>query len=76
MSKHRKKNPEKSIVLLETGHSNHYPEKLKYLGTVEGGLDAIAQLHFPRLSPEAATWLVENRSIKAISIDTPSIDYG
>jgi kynurenine formamidase len=33
-------------------------------------------LHFPGLSPEAAQWLVDNRNIKAIGIDTPSIDYG
>ena len=28
------------------------------------------------MSGEAAQWLVENRTIKAIGIDTPSIDYG
>lgn len=64
------------IVLLETGHSKYYPDKLKYLGTDQRGPKAIKELHFPGLSPEAATWLVENRSISAIGIDTPSIDYG
>jgi kynurenine formamidase len=64
------------IVLLETGHSKYYPDKLKYLGTNQRGAEAIKLLHFPGLSPEAATWLVENRSISAIGIDTPSIDYG
>lgn len=68
--------PENAIVLLETGHSKYYPDKLKYLGTDQRGPDAIAQLHFPGLSPEAATWLVQNRNINAIGIDTPSIDYG
>ncbi|RNC87982.1 MAG: cyclase family protein [Winogradskyella sp.] len=68
--------PDGAIVLLETGHSKHYPDKLKYLGTDQRGPDAIKLLHFPGLSPEAATWLVENRSINAIGIDTPSIDYG
>jgi len=67
---------EGSILLLETGHSKYYPDKLKYLGTDKRGDDAIALLHFPGLSPEAATWLVENRTINAIGIDTPSIDYG
>ncbi|WP_299117343.1 cyclase family protein [uncultured Winogradskyella sp.] len=68
--------PEGVIVLLDTGHSKHYPDKLKYLGTDQRGPEAIKLLHFPGLSPEAATWLVENRSISAIGIDTPSIDYG
>lgn len=65
-----------SIVLLQTGHSKYYPDKLKYLGTDERGDEAVKLLHFPGLSPEAAKWLVENRNIKSIGIDTPSIDYG
>ncbi|NAS32249.1 cyclase family protein [Flavobacteriaceae bacterium R38] len=68
--------PEGSIVLLETGYSRFYPDKIKYLGTEERGDDAIQYLHFPGLSPEAAEWLVNNRKINAIGIDTPSIDYG
>ncbi len=68
--------PDGSIVLLETGHSRYYPDKIKYLGTDQRGTEAISLLHFPGLSPEAATWLVENRKISAIGIDTPSIDYG
>ena len=68
--------PEGSIVLLQTGFSKFYPDKKKYLGTTERGEQAVAELHFPGLSPEAASWLVENRNISAIGIDTPSIDYG
>ena len=33
-------------------------------------------LHFPGLHPEAAKWLVENRKINAVGIDTASIDHG
>lgn len=65
-----------SIVLLQTGYSNYYPDKKKYLGTENRGEAAIKELHFPGLHPDAAQWLVENRTIKAIGIDTPSIDYG
>ena len=36
----------------------------------------MAELHFPGLHPDAATWLVANRNISAIGLDTPSIDYG
>jgi kynurenine formamidase len=68
--------PAGSIVLLETGYSRFYPDKQKYLGTDQRGEDAVKLLHFPGLSPEASQWLVENRNIKSIGIDTPSIDYG
>lgn len=68
--------PDESIVLLETGFSQFYPEVIKYLGTDKRGDDAVKELHFPGLSPEAANWLIENRNIKAIGIDTASIDYG
>jgi kynurenine formamidase len=36
----------------------------------------VKELHFPGLHPGAATWLSEIRKVKAIGIDTPSIDYG
>ena len=68
--------PDGSIVLLHTGHSRYYPDKVKYLGTDQRGEQAIELLHFPGLSPKAADWLVKNRKISAIGIDTPSIDYG
>lgn len=68
--------PDASIVLLETGYSQHYPDKKKYLGTENRGEAAVAELHFPGLHPDAAQWLVNNRNINAIGIDTPSIDYG
>jgi len=68
--------PEGSIVLLETGYSKYYPDKIKYLGTDLRGPEAVKLLHFPGLSPEAAEWLVRNRNIKSIGLDTPSIDYG
>lgn len=75
-NKEKIKIPKGSIVLLETGFSKYYPDKVKYMGTAERGEDAIKKLHFPGLSKEAAKWLVEQRNINAIGIDTPSIDYG
>ena len=65
-----------TIVLLRTGFGKHYPDRKKYLGTAERGPAAVAQLHFPGLHPDAARWLVSNRSIKAIGLDTASIDFG
>ncbi len=68
--------PHGAIVLLRTGFGVYWPDRLKYMGTDERGDSAVAKLHFPGLHPEAAKWLVNNRRIKAIGLDTPSIDYG
>lgn len=65
-----------SIVLLNTGSAQFWPDKVKYMGTDKRGPDAVKELHFPGLDPKAAKWLVENRRISAIGLDTPSIDYG
>lgn len=64
------------IVLLRTGYGRHWKNRQRYLGTNQTGPAAVANLHFPGLAPAAARWLVEHRSIKAIGIDTASIDYG
>jgi kynurenine formamidase len=68
--------PEGSIVLFRTGYGKFYPDAEKYFGTKERGQEAVALLHFPGLDPDAAAWLVKNRNIKAVGLDTPSIDYG
>lgn len=68
--------PEWSIVLLQTGFGKYWPDKMQYLGTDQKGSDAVKDLHFPGLDPAAAKWLIENRKIKAIGLDTASIDYG
>jgi kynurenine formamidase len=68
--------PEGAIVLLRTGFERHWPDRAAYLGTEERGPEAIPKLHFPGLHPGAARWLVEERRIAAVGIDTASIDPG
>lgn len=65
-----------TIVLVRTDYSKRWPDAARYLGTAERGEGAVAKLHFPGLHPDAARWLVENRRVKAVGIDTASIDYG
>jgi kynurenine formamidase len=65
-----------TIVLVRTDYSKRWPDAARYLGTAERGEAAVAKLHFPGLHPDAAKWLVSNRSVKAVGIDTASIDYG
>ncbi len=68
--------PRGVIVLLRTGFGKYYPDRARYMGTTERGAAAVPKLHFPGLHPDAARWLVANRQIKVIGLDTPSIDYG
>jgi kynurenine formamidase len=68
--------PDGAIVLIRTGWGVKYADRAAYLGTALTGPDAVAQLHFPGISADAAQWLVGNRKIDAVGIDTPSIDYG
>ncbi len=65
-----------SIVLIRTDYARRWPDPVAYLGTAERGEAAVAKLHFPGLHPDGARWLAERRSVKAVGIDTASIDYG
>lgn len=64
-----------SIVLFRTGWARHWPDRAAYLGTSRMGARAVSELHFPGIDSAAAQWLVD-RKVKAVGIDTPSIDYG
>ena len=68
--------PDNAVVLLRTGWDSRWPDRKMYLGTSRTGPEAVAELHFPGLDPKTAQWIVANRRIDAIGIDTPSIDYG
>lgn len=68
--------PSGVIVLLRTGFARFWPKAKTYLGTEQRGAEAVPGLHFPGLHPDAARWLIANRPIKAIGLDTASIDYG
>ena len=68
--------PDGAIVLLRTGFGKFWPDRTRYLGTDERGKAAVAKLHFPGLGAEAARWLVEQRRIRAVGLDTASIDHG
>ncbi len=65
-----------TIVLIRTDYSKRWPDAGRYLGTAERGEGAVPKLHFPGLHPDAAKWLVANRTVKAVGIDTASLDYG
>jgi kynurenine formamidase len=63
-----------SIVLLYTGWGRYWSDRKRYFGTDEPG--NTGDLHFPGCSRAAAEFLVKQRGVKAVGIDTPSIDHG
>lgn len=68
--------PENTIVLFRTGYGQFYPDREKYFGTAKKGVEAIPELHFPGIDPATTAYLVEKKKIKAMGLDTPSMDYG
>lgn len=68
--------PGGAVLLIRTGWSAMWNDRARYLGTALTGAEAVAELHFPGLGPEAARWLADNRDVVSVGIDTPSIDYG
>lgn len=67
---------ENTIVLFRTGMGKYYPDREKYFGTKLIGMEAIPLLHFPGIDPSCAEYLVQKCRIKAVGLDTPSMDYG
>jgi len=68
--------PDGAILLFHTGYSRFWPDRQAYMGTDERGPAAVAKLHFPGLSADLARFLVEQRNVAAVGLDTPSLDYG
>lgn len=68
--------PDGAIVLVRTGWGERWPDAKRYLGTDRRGPEAVPDLHFPGIHPEAARWLAAERSVAAVGLDTPSIDHG
>jgi kynurenine formamidase len=66
--------PDGAIVVMYSGWGERWPDRRRYLGTDKPG--DTANLHFPGFSKEAAEFLVTQRTIDAIGVDTASIDYG
>ena len=66
--------PDNSIVFLLTGWGQYWPDPVRYLGSPTPQ-DA-ATLHFPGFSGESISFLVNERAINGIGIDTASIDPG
>ena len=66
--------PRAAIVLMYSGWGRYWGDRKRYFGSDEPG--DVSNLHFPGFSKEAAEFLIQQRSVKAVGLDTPSIDHG
>ena len=62
------------LVLIHTGWGKHWPDPQHYLGSATP--ENPMTLHFPGVSAEAMAFLVHDRQIRGLGIDTASIDPG
>ena len=68
--------PAGSVVLLFTGWADKWDDPAAYLGlTADPGMESDG-LHFPGFGLEAAQWLLRERDIAGLGIDTAGVDSG
>ena len=63
--------PRGGIVLMNTGWGTRWADTQKYRNMDKNGI-----MHFPGFSESAAKFLIHQREINGIGIDTLSLDYG
>jgi kynurenine formamidase len=68
--KHRRL-PENCCVAMQSGWAQYVGNPTKF-----SGKDGAGMLHFPGVSPEAAEWLMKERKVAGLAVDTLSLDHG
>src|SRR5215218_3577713 len=63
--------PDHCCVAMHSGWARHVTDAAKYTGK-----DAAGGFHFPGISPEAAEWLIRERQVIGLAVDTLSLDHG
>lgn len=63
--------PKGAFVAMHSGWETRWQDPMAFLNQ-----DASGTLHFPGFSPEAAAFLVREREIVGIGVDTLSLDFG
>ena len=66
--------PAGAMVMMLTGWGAYWKDRERYFGSATP--EVPTTLHFPGFSKEVAEFLVRERNIYAIGIDTASIDFG
>lgn len=68
--KHRRL-PDNCCVAMQSGWAQHVGDPAKFTGKDGSGV-----LHFPGFSPQAAEWLMKERKVVGLAVDTLSLDHG
>ncbi|MCC6776357.1 MAG: cyclase family protein [Hyphomicrobiales bacterium] len=63
--------PDNCCVAMHSGWGKYVGDAAKFTGK-----DAAGVLHFPGFSPEAVAWLMQERKVAGIAVDTLSLDNG
>jgi kynurenine formamidase len=66
--------PDGAIVIMWTGWGRYWGDPQQYFQSETP--EDTSTLHFPGFSAEVARFLVEERTIDAVGLDTPSLDHG
>jgi len=63
--------PDDCCVAMHSGWAQHLSSPARYTGK-----DAAGLFHFPGFGPEAAAWLIAERRVRGLAVDTLSLDHG
>jgi len=63
--------PDNCCVAMNSGWARHAADAAKFVGK-----DAAGVMHFPGFAPEAAEWLIKQRNVVGLAVDTLSLDHG
>jgi kynurenine formamidase len=66
-----KRLPDNCCVAMMSGWGQHVGNSAKFIGK-----DAAGTFHFPGVSPELAEWLLKEREVLGLAVDTLSLDNG
>lgn len=66
--------PDGAIVIMNSGWTYRWPNKTLTFNTETPGDPST--FHFPGWHEDAVSWLMTNRNINVLGVDTPSNDYG
>lgn len=69
--KNNRKLPDNCCVAMHSGWAAHVGNAAKFTGK-----DAAGAFHFPGFSPQAADWLMKERKVLGLAVDTLSLDHG
>ncbi|MFN3348259.1 cyclase family protein [Pseudorhodoplanes sp.] len=63
--------PDNACVAMHSGWARYITDGAKYTGK-----DAAGSFHFPGFAPDAAHWLMTERKVAGLAVDTLSLDHG